>query len=186
VGFFLLPEGIHRSVRLLLSCPRAASAHDARPGFIGLRQRNGIGVARSAVGRPRASSGHSVTVRSAHDERARRRRAMHRPRGYALAIMRVMAPIPPVRFSDRAHIATNSGIGHRLRVAVDQQYFVPAGVRDLQQKHPKVRHEVFGVTPLSGLYSRIFKGRIPVPLSPAKWHRIVIRRAQPGSADRCG
>src|SRR5450759_1720698 len=41
----------------------------------------------------------------------------------------------------------------------------------------------FWVTPLSGLYSRIFKS-LPVPL-PGKWHRMVTRRVQPDRVDRC-
>ena len=61
---------------------------------------------------------------------------------YALAIMRVMAPIPtsPIRLSSDE--LDQFGIAHRSGVAVDQNDFMTGGRERLQQKHPEVRHEV--------------------------------------------
>ena len=40
------------------------------------------------------------------------------------------------------HELNQLGVAHRLRVAIDQNHFMPAGRKRLQQKHPKVGHEV--------------------------------------------
>ena len=61
---------------------------------------------------------------------------------YALAIMRVMAPIPTSPIPSVDSELNQFGVAHRLRVAIDQNHFMAAGRKRLQQKHPEVRHEV--------------------------------------------
>ena len=137
----LLPEGIHGRVDFL-ELSAGGIGDDARPGFIGFTQRNRIGVTRSAV----AAQGFIRAfgdVRPAHYD------------GHAGGAQCVRHA---VGFGDHARHGANPhqsdfliqsvlhqlGIGHRLRVAINQQYFIAGWCKGLQQKHPKVRHEVLG------------------------------------------
>ena len=47
-GLLLLPEGIHGRIDFL-ELSAGGVGDDARPGFVGFAERNGIGVTRSAV-----------------------------------------------------------------------------------------------------------------------------------------
>ncbi len=61
---------------------------------------------------------------------------------YALAIMRVMAPMPTSPTPSVDNELDQFGVAHRSCVAVDQNNFMAGGRERLQQKHPEVRHEV--------------------------------------------
>ena len=135
------PSASDGSVHVLQLAARRVR-DDLRPGLIGFAHRHGVGVARSAVASQRfvRRLGH---VRSAHH---------HRHAGGADRVGH------PVGLGDHAghradadqadllveHEADQLGIAHRLRIAVDQQDFVPRRGERLQQKHPQVRHEIAG------------------------------------------
>ncbi len=57
------------------------------------------------------------------------------------------------------------GIGHRVSVAIDQQYFIAGWRQRLQQEHPKVRHEVLSHAVI-GVVQQNFQNVYPF-LSPA-------------------
>src|SRR5450759_1005706 len=92
--------------------------------------------------------------------------------------MRVMAPIPtsPIFRSSAYRTSSGSVIGWVLPSISTTS--LPGGVSDCSRNIQRCGMK-FWVTPLSGLYSRIFKG-LPVPL-PGKWHRMAIRRVRPQS-----
>ena len=139
VGFALLAERVDRHI-YFLECAAGGVGDDLRPGFIGFAEGHGIGMARAAIAAQRLV-GQFGDVRSAHD---------HRDAGGAKGVGHA------VSFGDHAghgadphqpdalgeHEAHDLGVGHGLSVAVDQQHFVSGRGERLEQKHPKVRHEV--------------------------------------------
>jgi len=89
--FALLPQRVHRSVNLLEFAP-CRILHDLRPGMIRLTQGQRICVTRSAVA-PESFFGSFRHVRPPMTTGMPAARMASATR-YALAIMRVMAPMP--------------------------------------------------------------------------------------------
>ena len=140
-GFLLLPEGIHGSIDFLqLSADGVGD--DARPGFVGFAERNRIGMTWSAVA-TEGFIGAFGDVRPAHD---------NGHAGGAQCVGHAVGFGDHPRHGADPHqsdfliqsVLHQLGIGHRLGVAINQQYFIAGWCQGLQQKHPKVRHEVLG------------------------------------------
>ena len=178
-GLLLLPEGIHGSIDFL-QLAAGGVGNDARPGFIGFAERNGVGVTRSAVA-AEGFVGAFGDVRPAHDY------------GHAGGAQGVGHA---VGFGDHARhgadadesdfliqrVLNQLGIGHRLRVAIDQQYFIAGRRQGLQQEHPKVRHEVLGHAVI-GVVQQNFQRFTCSSLRQVA--RMVIRRGWPDRVNRC-
>ena len=97
-------------------------------------------MARAAVP-PERLVGHFRNVRAAHHHR--HARGAHRV-GHAIGLCdhsghRADAHQPDVLFT---HESRDAFFIHRLRVAVDQHHFMARRRQRLQQKHPKMRHEI--------------------------------------------
>src|SRR6266446_2473531 len=139
--FALLAKVIHGSVDILEGATRGIF-HNSGPCLVRFAKSNRVGMARAAI-TPERLIGHFRDVRTAHDNFYSR--GAHRVR-HAIGLgdhpgHRADADQPDVLFT---HVARDTFFIHRLRVAVNQHYLVARRSQCLQQKHPKVRHEVAG------------------------------------------
>jgi hypothetical protein len=65
---------------------------------------------------------------------------------YALAIIRVMAPMPTSPIFLFANVLRDLRLIHKLSIAIDEQHLMAGRGQGFEQKHPEVRHEVPGHT----------------------------------------
>src|SRR6266571_625763 len=138
-----LAKVIDRSVDIL-KLAACGILDDFWPGFIGFTEGHSVRMARTAVS-TEGFAGLFRDVRPAHDDRHSNGADGI---GHAVGLgdhtsHRADADKSDVVFE---HISGDAGFVHRLRVAVDQENFVAVGSQCLEQKHPKMRHEVAGHT----------------------------------------
>src|SRR5712692_3788924 len=140
-GLLLLAEGIDGSVDILerLFC---GIVDDFGPSLVGFTESDGVGMARTA-GAAERFVGHFGDVGPAHDHGH-----ADRADGVSHAIglgdhtgHRADADEPDVLFQ---HKASDAVFIHGLGVAIDKQHFMSGGSERLEEKHPKMRHEVAG------------------------------------------
>ena len=109
-------------------------------GFIGFAEGHGVGMAWTAIP-AKGFVGLFGDVRSAHHNRdtSGTDRIGHAVGLCDHAGHRADAHKPDILF---AHETGDAGFIHALRVAVDEHYFVALGSQRLEEKHPKVGHEI--------------------------------------------
>ncbi len=137
--FAFLAKVVHRRVDIL---QRAACGifHDSGPCLVRFAKSNRVGMARAAVA-PERLIGHFRDMRATHDDLY-----SHGAHGVRHAIgfgnhpgHRTDTDQSDILFT---HVVRDTFFIHRLSVAVNQHHFVARRSKCLQEKHPKMRHEV--------------------------------------------
>jgi len=138
-GFALLAEVIHRCINILEPAARGI-LDNFWPGFIGFTESYSVGMARAAVS-TEGFVGFFRDVRSAHHHRHANGADCI---GHAVGLGDHAGHRADPDKSDIlfAHKTGDAGFIHRLRVAVNQHYFVAVWSQRLEQEHPKMGHEI--------------------------------------------
>src|SRR6266571_625762 len=142
-GLGLVVKSIDRCVDIL-KLAACGILDDFWPGFIGFTEGHSVSMALTAVS-TECFAGLFRDVRPAHDD--------GHPNGadgigHAVGLGDHASHRADPDKSDVVfeHISGDAGFVHGLRVAVDQENFVAVGSKCLEEKHPKMRHEVAGHT----------------------------------------
>src|SRR6266852_3278468 len=138
-GFTLLAKLIHGSVDILEFAAHGIR-NDLRPGFIGFTEGHGVRVARSAAS-PERLLGLFRNVRAAHHDRHTygTEGILHTVSLCDHSGHRTDADESNVVF---AHVPRDTLFIHRLCIPINQQHLMAGWRQRLQQKHPKMRHEI--------------------------------------------
>src|SRR6266849_3740968 len=138
-GFMLLTKLIHGSVDIFEFAARGI-LNNLRPGFIGFTEGHGVRMARSAVS-TEGLIGLFGNVRAAHHDRhtygtdgIRHTVGLCDHSGH-----RTNADESNLVF---AHVPRDASFIHRLCIPINQQHLMAGWRQRLQQKHPKMRHEI--------------------------------------------